>query len=84
MKTQRFVLFGGKNRTDLAGGFRDFIMMSDNEKELERKIDDEKLVWFQIIDIEDFKRKNEIIPRQVLSKYGNKIMDVAIRNKLEL
>lgn len=84
MKTKRFILFGGKYRTDLAGGFRDFIMMSDDEMELHRKIDGEKLVWFQIVDIENFISTNEIIPRQVLSKYGNKIMNIAIRNKLEL
>lgn len=81
---KRFLLFGGINRTDLRGGFRDFIGMSDDEQELKNLIDKSKLKWYQVVDTKEFTRKSELVPRQLISKYGNRIMNSAIENKLEL
>ena len=84
MKAKRFMLFGGIEREDIAGGFRDFIAMSDDENELKKMFDEKNLMWFQIVDIQEFIRTDELVPRDVLEVYGNRMMNCAIENKLEL
>ena len=84
MKTKRFIFVGGTTREDIAGGFRDFIAMSDDENELKKMFDEKKLMWFQIVDIQEFKRTDELVPRNILEIYGNRMMNCAIENKLEL